>query len=205
MPEFDRNVDDQTVPTALLQELERLTGNACVGCGRPVCGHEALFSIVLGFKNAPRCLTCLASGLQSQPEELRDQLAEFMQLRDCYRQAWKTACEREASTHARQACCLGSSPKSAEKAAPRGSESAPKPEPRQPEACADFWNAGDMACGELVLALRGRLHTLPPGAILKVTARDPAASLDLPAWCRLTGNSLLYGQHPNYFIRRKEI
>ena len=66
------------------------------------------------------------------------------------------------------------------------------------------WDAGDMGCGDLVLALRGRLNTLPPGAVLKVSARDPAAPLDLPAWCRLTGHRLVRAAHPEYHIQRKE-
>ena len=33
--------------------------------------------------------------------------------------------------------------------------------------------------------------TLMPGRLLKVTALDPAAPIDLPAWCRLTGNELV--------------
>lgn len=61
-----------------------------------------------------------------------------------------------------------------------------------------------MGCGDLVLALRIRLNALPPGGVLQVTARDPAAPLDLPAWCRLTGHVLVRADHPVYLIRRKE-
>jgi tRNA 2-thiouridine synthesizing protein A len=66
------------------------------------------------------------------------------------------------------------------------------------------WDAGDLSCGDLVLALRQKMSSLPPGAVLKVIARDPAAPLDMPAWCRVTGNSLVATSHPVYFIRRKE-
>ena len=69
---------------------------------------------------------------------------------------------------------------------------------------ADAWDAGDIGCGELVLALRGRMNALPAGAVLKVTATDPAAPEDLPAWCRLTGHRLVHMSHPDYFIRRRE-
>jgi tRNA 2-thiouridine synthesizing protein A len=61
-----------------------------------------------------------------------------------------------------------------------------------------------MGCGDLVLALRGRLAALRPGAVLRVVARDPAAPEDLPAWCRLTGHTLARADHPVYDIRRKE-
>lgn len=204
MPDLDLHDDDQTVAIALLQDLDRLTGNACVGCARPVCGHEALFSIALGFKNAPRCLTCLANGLQSKPEELWDQFTEFLQHRDCYRQAWKAACDREIRLGSQQPCCRWSALKSAAAVSPLGSEQSLQSGPAPLEAVADHWNAGEMACGDLVFALRVRLNALPPGAVLKVTALDAAAPLDLPAWCRLTGNPLLHGEHPDYFIRRKD-
>ncbi len=66
------------------------------------------------------------------------------------------------------------------------------------------WDAGDMGCGELVLALRMRLADMQPGQVLEVIARDPGAPADLPAWCRMTGHTLLHEQHPIYRIRRKE-
>jgi len=72
------------------------------------------------------------------------------------------------------------------------------------KAPAAVWDAGDMACGDLVLALRGRLNALAPGSVLKVTAHDTAAPYDLPAWCRLTGHRMLTAKHPDYFIQRKE-
>ena len=66
------------------------------------------------------------------------------------------------------------------------------------------WDAGDKACGELALELRHRVRALPPGAVLRLTSLDPAAPIDLPAWCRVTGHTLVYANHPEYFIRRKE-
>jgi tRNA 2-thiouridine synthesizing protein A len=65
------------------------------------------------------------------------------------------------------------------------------------------WDAGDMSCGELVFELRARLGSVRPGGILKLTARDPGAPADLPAWCRLTGHTLVHSAHPDYWIRRK--
>jgi len=52
------------------------------------------------------------------------------------------------------------------------------------------WHAGDLACGDLVLELRRRVRAAP-GQIFKVTALDPGAPADLPAWCRMTGHHLL--------------
>jgi tRNA 2-thiouridine synthesizing protein A len=66
------------------------------------------------------------------------------------------------------------------------------------------WHAGDLGCGELVLELRMRLERMEPGQVLELTARDPGAPADLPAWCRLTGHTLVEARHPAYYIRRKE-
>ncbi len=66
------------------------------------------------------------------------------------------------------------------------------------------WDAGDMGCGQLVLELRARVERLRPGEVFTLVARDPGAPADLPAWCRMTGHTLVSGQHPVYVIRRKE-
>jgi len=66
------------------------------------------------------------------------------------------------------------------------------------------WDAGELGCGELVLELRLRLDAMAPGQILKLRALDPGAPADLPAWCRMTGHTLVTQQHPVYLIRRKE-
>jgi tRNA 2-thiouridine synthesizing protein A len=66
------------------------------------------------------------------------------------------------------------------------------------------WDAGDLGCGDLVLALRGRVQALAPGQVLKLTALDAGAPADIPAWCRMTGHTLVLEQPPVYLIRRKE-
>jgi tRNA 2-thiouridine synthesizing protein A len=66
------------------------------------------------------------------------------------------------------------------------------------------WDAGEMGCGDLVLELRARVTALRPGEILELVARDPGAPADLPAWCRMTGHTLLSARPPVYLIRRKE-
>jgi tRNA 2-thiouridine synthesizing protein A len=64
------------------------------------------------------------------------------------------------------------------------------------------WDAGDLNCGDLTLALRNRVRELPPGGVLRLVARDPSAPADIPAWCRLSGHLLLWFDHPVYLIRR---
>lgn len=66
------------------------------------------------------------------------------------------------------------------------------------------WDAGHLGCGELILELRFRLDTMKPGQIMRLTAHDPGAPADIPAWCRMTGHALVGGQPPLYLIQRKE-
>jgi tRNA 2-thiouridine synthesizing protein A len=68
----------------------------------------------------------------------------------------------------------------------------------------DAWDAGGLGCGELVIVLWGRLRALPPGAIFQLTATDPGAVHDIPAWCRLTGHGLVEAAPPRFLIRRKD-
>lgn len=52
-------------------------------------------------------------------------------------------------------------------------------------------DGGDRACIALLLELRGSLARFPPGTTVHLIARDPAAPLDLAAWCHLTGHAYL--------------
>lgn len=52
-------------------------------------------------------------------------------------------------------------------------------------------DGGDRACGELLLVLAARARELGPDTHLRLIATDPAASIDLPAWCHLTGHTYL--------------
>jgi tRNA 2-thiouridine synthesizing protein A len=201
LPAPDDPDEQPGLPTKLLGELDRSTGARCADCARAVCGHEALFSVALGFKDAPRCLACLAKGLGDEPSDLRDRLAEHFRHRNCFRTAWAVACDREGFGHTSRPGCLWPGGEMA----PSGPRSPREQDaPSAAPAAGAAWDAGDMACGDLVLALRLRMNTLPAGGVLKVTARDPAAPLDLPAWCRLTGHRLLRAAHPDYHIQRKE-
>jgi tRNA 2-thiouridine synthesizing protein A len=73
-----------------------------------------------------------------------------------------------------------------------------------PPDCQADWDAGDLGCGELVLELRLRMRRLASGEVLRLTARDPGAPADLPAWCGLTGHRLLHTDPAAqlYFIQR---
>ncbi|WP_051838791.1 sulfurtransferase TusA family protein, partial [Streptomyces sp. NRRL WC-3742] len=48
-----------------------------------------------------------------------------------------------------------------------------------------------LLCVQLLLRLRARIAHLPAGAVVHIRTTDPAAPLDLPAWCHLTGHTYL--------------
>lgn len=52
-------------------------------------------------------------------------------------------------------------------------------------------DGGDRFCVQLLLELRGHVARHPPGTVIHLIATDPAASLDLAAWCHLTGHRYL--------------
>ena len=54
-----------------------------------------------------------------------------------------------------------------------------------------YADTDEMGCGSLAVALRSAMLELPAGAVLKVRALDSGAPEDIPAWCRLSGHSLL--------------
>ena len=58
-------------------------------------------------------------------------------------------------------------------------------------------------CPLPVIALARRLLELPVGTVLRVYADDPAAAVDIPAWCRLREQEFVGSPAPEtYDIRR---
>lgn len=49
-------------------------------------------------------------------------------------------------------------------------------------------DGGDRGCGELLLAVHATVKALPEGTLVRILASDPAAPIDIPAWCYLTGH-----------------
>lgn len=68
---------------------------------------------------------------------------------------------------------------------------------------ARHWLAGESGCGSLILGLKKQLGQVRPGELLQVTAANAGARADLPAWCRVTGHSLVIADHPVYVLRKK--
>lgn len=65
------------------------------------------------------------------------------------------------------------------------------------------WEAGELGCGQLVFELARRLQEIAPGDTLEVVTHESGAPTDLPAWCRMTGHTLISERHPVYVIRRR--
>ena len=190
-PQTERN-------RALLASVQELRGRACAGCGRSLCGHAAVLSIVLGYRNQARCGDCLAAELREQPPALAERCLQWVQRRECFLRGWLWASEEERQADAIRPACLFAGPRpSVAAAAPDAAATAAGP----PHQAA--WDAADLGCGDLVLELRQRLRALPAGAVLWLRARDPGAPEDIPAWCGLTGHTLVASAHPDYWIRRK--
>ncbi|NLU70714.1 sulfurtransferase TusA family protein [Streptomyces sp. HNM0574] len=62
-----------------------------------------------------------------------------------------------------------------------------------------------LLCVTLLLRLRKRIDGAAPGTVVHVIATDPAAPLDLPAWCHMTGHHYLGplpdAEHPTYALQ----
>ncbi len=76
--------------------------------------------------------------------------------------------------------------------------SAPQDEPLRVDG-------GERRCVEVLLLLARLTADQPPGILVHVTTDDPAAPLDLPAWCHLTGHEFLGAvpgtSRPTYALR----
>ncbi len=64
------------------------------------------------------------------------------------------------------------------------------------------------ACATLTPMIKNALHGLASGSVMEVRSDDPSAREAVPAWARLTGNSLIDvveddDEHTRFFIRKK--
>lgn len=65
------------------------------------------------------------------------------------------------------------------------------------------FDGGEAGCGEMLLDLRIHFRSLPARSHVAILARGAGAPVEIPAWCRLTGNDLLEARHPFYLARVK--
>ena len=61
-------------------------------------------------------------------------------------------------------------------------------------------------CPLPVIAVARRIPEVPVGTVVRVLADDPAAAIDIPAWCRMRGQefvgAITAGRPPAYDVRR---
>ena len=58
-------------------------------------------------------------------------------------------------------------------------------------------------CPLPVIALARRLPETPVGEVIRILADDPAAAVDIPAWCRMRGQEYVGSPAPStYAVRR---
>lgn len=62
------------------------------------------------------------------------------------------------------------------------------------------YDAKELGCGDLVMALFKFFKPLDPGTIVRVKAFDAG---DVMAWCRSTGNTMHAGEPPFFLIEKK--
>lgn len=65
-----------------------------------------------------------------------------------------------------------------------------------PPAADELLDAGKAGCADLILLIFRQMKPMKQGQVLRVTAYDRGAAEDIPAWCRVTGNALLYQAVP---------
>lgn len=67
-----------------------------------------------------------------------------------------------------------------------------------------FYDAGDRGCASGALdAIADCMRRLASNQTLEIRATDPSVTVDLSAWCRLTGHSLVMHAGDRYLIRHK--
>ena len=65
------------------------------------------------------------------------------------------------------------------------------------------WDAGAAGCGVLIMGLKREIHRIQAGELLRVTAHGAGVAIELAAWCRLTGHTLVAWDHPTYVLEKK--
>lgn len=201
-------LSDDVQTQELLAELRRLQGARCAECATALCGHATLMSLVVGCQDWPRCLDCLARQMGQSREDVRDHLLGYIRIRPCRLAGWQWANREEQLPDDALPSCMwstGAAPATLPVRRLVAKEASNKMQDTEATPQADDeWDAGALGCGELVMGLRQRLMAMQPRGILKLTATDAGMPEDLPAWCRLTGHTLVLSKHPEYWIQRRE-
>lgn len=203
-PDEDNNsVEEGLRVAALLISLHEKGRLLCTDCSSEICTHEYIINIAMGLKDAPRCVSCLSFSLGRDQEGFITQIMDYINDKICYRTGWDSASQQEGFHGEGTPPCLQSK-MTIGKSKTQTGDTISEPLLSSMIVPDLVWDAGDLSCGDLVLQLRIRMQSMIPGSILELTARDPAAPIDLPAWCGLTGNPLVSSAPPVYIIRKKD-
>jgi Predicted redox protein, regulator of disulfide bond formation len=80
-----------------------------------------------------------------------------------------------------------------------------------PAPAVEVLDCRGMRCPLPVIKLARRLPEVPVGTVVRVLADDPAAAVDIPAWCRMREQEFLGASHdpgyddaPAYDVRRRQ-
>ena len=184
----------------VIAEVERQWAQPCAGCARGLIGHDIVISLLMGHKDRPHCAHCLAAATQRPLADFARHVRTNVSRLDCFRAGWQHADRRLRGT-GDSAAGLWSFE------FPMESEDSDDESPElihdSSIPAAAYFDAGDMSCGDLVLELRNQMRELSAGDVLQVRATDPGAPADLPAWARVTGNTLVRHERPLYWFRRR--
>ena len=102
----------------LLADLRRLQGTRCAGCSAALCSHETLMSLVIGCKDQPRCLDCLARQVGHDRASVRDHLFAYIRIRPCRMAGWEWANQAESVSADALPACMWPAEATAPAAAP---------------------------------------------------------------------------------------
>ncbi len=68
----------------------------------------------------------------------------------------------------------------------------------------EVYDSVDQGCGDFIIDLVGVMRELPAGSVLMIASRDAGAPVEIPAWCRMTGHTLIEAVPPFYLVRRRD-
>jgi hypothetical protein len=84
--------DEERRTEELLDALaRRAAAEPCVACAAPVCGHAYVANVALGYKNAPRCVPCLAKGFDRDAAGFLADVRGHVARRACLQAGWEWA------------------------------------------------------------------------------------------------------------------
>ena len=62
-------------------------------------------------------------------------------------------------------------------------------------------NCRGQLCPQPVIELAKAVRDVAPGSVIRIETDDPAAAVDIPAWCRMRGHGVaVVGQYENVLV-----